>query len=89
MGDDWARTLFLVILGASPRSVLEEIGVDQSGEASTWRVEVRTRSVDLDAKGREALGNLRRSGFTHIRSVCARRLYLLHGTLDLDAVEHV
>ncbi|MCP4593302.1 MAG: phosphoribosylformylglycinamidine synthase subunit PurL, partial [bacterium] len=44
---------------------------------------------DLDAKGREALGNLRRSGFTHIRSVCARRLYLLHGTLDLDAVEHV
>ncbi len=58
-------------------------------EQSVWCVEVTPRSGSLDARGREVLGDLHRSGFAHVGAVRSCRLYLLEGKLDRDTVEQV
>ncbi|MFH0981661.1 MAG: phosphoribosylformylglycinamidine synthase subunit PurL [Planctomycetota bacterium] len=59
------------------------------GAHRVWRVEVTSRSEALDARGREALGDIRRSGFEHVRSVRSCRIYLLAGNLNENAVDTV
>ena len=59
------------------------------GEHGAWRVEVAPKSAPLDARGREVLGDLRRSGFEHVRAVRSCRLYLLRGNVDRETVEEI
>ncbi len=59
------------------------------GEQRIWRVEITPRSAPLDARGREALGDIHRLGFAHVRAVRSCRLYFLQGDLDREAVEEI
>ena len=50
--------------------------------ATYWQVIISPRSDDLDARGRELLGDIHRLGLTHVGRVRASTIYFLAGALD-------
>ena len=56
---------------------------------STWQVVVTPRTRDVDAAGREFLGDVRRAGWGHLRDIRASTVYFLAGELDEDDVQRI
>ncbi|MCP4246116.1 MAG: phosphoribosylformylglycinamidine synthase [bacterium] len=54
-----------------------------------WQVVLTPRSVDLDAHGRDVLGDIHRLGLTQVGGVRTAAIYFLSGRLDADLVARI
>ena len=61
--------------------------VSQTG--NLWQVMLKPRSIDLDASGRDVLGDIHRLGLTQVRGVRSAAIYFLTGRLEADIVARI
>jgi len=57
--------------------------------ASYWQVVITPLSADMDAQGRDLLGDAHRLGLTGVRGIQAGRIFFLAGDLDAAAVDRI